>query len=145
MNATLVSPALSGWRPIPSKGLVRQRAAFLLFIWFMVWMAAALTPAIGVHARGMPASATTASVVALAQFSQDAPDDQCVDVSAFDSIVGTLELDNTQVQVPQLPSGYCTSSLVSVNSESTGTVSPTSPAAQALALPLQGHMTRLRI
>lgn len=130
---------------MPSRGHVRQRAAVLLFIWFMVWMAAALTPAIGGHAHGMPAGVTTASVVALAQFSQDAPDDQCVDVSAFDSIAGTLELENAQVQVPQLPLGYCTSSMVSGNSESTGTVSPTSPAAQALALPLQGHMTRLRI
>lgn len=145
MNANLVFPTLFGWRSMPSKGLMRQRAAFLLFIWSMAWMAAILTPAIGVHARGMPASATTASVIALAQFSQDAPDDQCVDGSVFDSINGSLELDTTQVHVPQLLLGYCTSSLASGNYESTGTVSPTSPAARALALPLQGHMTRMRI
>lgn len=107
-------------------------------------MVAVLTPHLVLHS-GDGATTPAAAAVAAAQYSTQAPDQQCVDSGVFDSIAGTFEVSADALR--PTPRVHRTSRFALADDllESSGGPRPTSPAARALALPLQGHMTRLRI
>ncbi|MFN0164220.1 MAG: hypothetical protein ACKVQQ_23535 [Burkholderiales bacterium] len=122
----------------------RPRATVLLLAWFVTWIAFALTPNLAVHAQGKITSAAPAVVIVMAQYSTEMPDAQCVDGSVFDGIADLFEVAGS---LPVVFSPYRPRPipLVANGLDAAGGVRPTSLAARALALPLQGHMTRLRI
>ncbi len=130
----------------PAQAHIRGRTAWLLLAWCVTWVAFALTPTLAVHAQGASGTPTAATAVALAHYSTDTPDEQCVDGTVFDGLADPFKKTGSPVPVRQSHRNVNPFALVDASAlESAGGVCPTSPAARALALPLQGHMTRLRI
>ena len=107
-------------------------------------MVAALTPHLMPHPGG-GAATPAAAAVAAAQYSTQVPDQQCVDSGVFDAIADTFEVSAAALR--PTPRVHRTSRFALAGDllESSGGPRPTTPAARALALPLQGHKTRLRI
>lgn len=130
----------------PAQSYVRGCAAWLLLAWCVTWIAFALTPTLAVHAQGASGKATAATAVALAHYSTDTPDEQCVDGTVFDGLADPFKWNGGPVPVHQSHRRVSPFALFDANAlQSAGCVRSTSPAVLALALPLQGHMTRLRI
>ena len=107
-------------------------------------MVAALTPHLMPHPGGGSATPAAAAMAA-AQYSTQVPDQQCVDSGVFDAIADTFEVSASPLQPSTCSDGTSRFAVIASLYESTGGPRPNSPAARALALPLQGHMPRLRI
>ena len=124
--------------------LARRAAAFLLFAWCVTWITAALTPDLMLHPGSAAATPAAAGVVA-ASYSTRTPDQQCVDTSVLDAIADTFEVTASPLQPSACSRRAGRVAVIASLLEASGGPRPNSPAARALALPLQGHMTRLRI
>lgn len=122
---------------------VRRVASWVAMVWFTTWIVAALTPAIGVHdARGTAMVSTPAATgIVLAQYSVETPDGQCLDGAAMDGVGRFLEVVNITAPAAQ---GSLNSELLRVNNADSGQ-RPRTCAMAVQTMPLQGHMTRLRI
>ena len=134
----------AGFRPERLAYRARRGAAFLLLAWCVTWITAALTPSLMLH-PGSQAATPAAAGVAAARFLTQTPVQQCVDTSVFDAIADTFEVTASPLQPSACSHRTSRFAVIASLLESTGGPRPTSPAARALALPLQGHLTRLRI
>lgn len=134
----------AGFRPDGLASLARRGVAFLLLAWCVTWITAALTPNLMLHPGSEAATPAAAGVVA-ASYSAQTPDQQCVDVGVFDAIADVFETSTSPLQPNTCCHRASRFAVIANLLESTGAPRPTSPAARALALPLSGHMTRLRI
>ncbi len=124
--------------------LARRGASFLLLAWCVTWITAALTPNLMLHPGSGAATPAAAAVVA-AGYSMQTPDQQCIESGVADAIADTFEVTASPLQPSACSDGTSRFAVIASLHESTGGPRPNSPAARALALPLQGHLTRLRI
>ena len=143
MRATRHTSA-ADFRPDRLTYLARRGAAFLLFAWCVTWITAALTPNLMLYPGSGAATPAAAGVVA-ARFLTQTPDQQCVDTSVFDAIADTFEVTASPLQPSACSHRTSRFAVIANLLEASGSPRPNSPAARALALPLQGHMMRLRI
>lgn len=121
---------------------LRHRAAWLAVVWFMTWIATALSPALLVDGSAQAVSVTTAAVLAMTH-NPESPDALCVDGTVFDAMAKTLE--TSEGTTPAAPCALAPLTLDADPLDATSGIRIIATIPVASALPLQGHMTRLRI